>query len=197
MIDDEPEGGLALQARYCDLVVVSQSDLDEPGFGFYSDLPAYVMLNSSRPVLIVPYAGQFEQVGQQHAMVAWDGSMQATRAITSALPLLRRAKKVTVVLFNRSSSSQGHGEQPGADIALYLTRHGVNVELLQDHTEIDIGNALLSLAADQRADLLVMGGYGHNRFREILLGGVTMTSRIARLRRGDCWRRAQASHGFS
>jgi nucleotide-binding universal stress UspA family protein len=133
------------------------------------------MLNCARPVLIVPYAGRFPHVGS-NVLIAWDGSMEATRAVTNAIPLLKRAKNVSVVLFNPSSAPPDvHGEQPGADIALYLARHDIKIEVMQQHTEFDVGNALLSLAADMRADLLVMGGYGHTRFREVLLGGVTMT----------------------
>jgi nucleotide-binding universal stress UspA family protein len=126
LINDDPEGGLSLQARYCDLVVVSQTDPDEPISNVISDLPEYVMLNCARPVLIVPYAGQFDHIGDE-ALIAWDGSMEATRAVTNAIPLLRRAKNVTVALFNPTVQSDVHGEQPGADIALYLARHGIKI----------------------------------------------------------------------
>ncbi|MBG7617946.1 universal stress protein [Herbaspirillum sp. AP02] len=173
-VDDDAEGGLALQARYADLVVVSQADLDDADDSFLTDLPEYVMLNAPRPVLIIPSAGEFKHVGK-NALIAWDGSMESTRAITAALPLLRQADNVTVVIFNSDKRLGTHGEQPGADIALYLARHGVKVEVAQEQTPLDIGNALLSLAADKGADLLVMGGYGHTRFREVLLGGVTLT----------------------
>lgn len=174
LVNDEPQGGLSLQARYCDLVVVSQTDPDEPVSNVIADLPQYVMLNCARPVLIVPYAGQFDHVGDD-ALIAWDGGMEATRAVTNAIPMLKRAKNVTVALFNPSEQSGVHGEQPGADIALYLARHNIKIEVVEQRTAIDVGNALLSLAADLRSDLIVMGGYGHTRFRELLLGGVTMT----------------------
>lgn len=174
LVDDEPEGGLCLQARYSDLVVVGQTDPDEAPSRLMADLPEFVMLNCGRPVLIVPYAGQFSNVGK-NVLVPWDASMEATRAITNALPMLQRAKNVSVTLFNASKQANGHGEQPGADIALYLARHGVKVEVIRERTEIDIGNALLSLTTDLSSDLIVMGGYGHTRFREVLLGGVTLT----------------------
>lgn len=174
LVNDEPAGGLALQARYCDLVVVSQTDLDEPGSSLEADLPEYVMLNSARPVLILPYAGQFSQIGK-NILLAWDGSMEATRAITNAIPLLKRAKNVTVALFNPNAQIDVHGEQPGADIALFLARHNIKVDVVQKNTSVDIGNAMLSTAADLQSDLIVMGGYGHTRFREVILGGVTMT----------------------
>ncbi len=174
LINDEPEAGMVLQARYADLVIVSQSDPDEPSPNLVAALPEYVVLNSVRPVLILPYAGQIAQLGR-HALVAWDGSMEATRALTAALPLLRRADKVTLAVFNPSAAYGVHGEQPGADIALYLARHGVTVEIALQVSHLDIGNALLSLAADLNVDLLVMGAYGHNRFREVVLGGATRT----------------------
>jgi nucleotide-binding universal stress UspA family protein len=173
MIDDDAGGGLSLQARYADLVVLSQPDPDEADPGAEPDLPEYVMLNCARPVLIVPYAGQFTQVGK-NILIAWDGSQEATRAITCALPLLRRAANVSVAVFNAQGALK-HGEQPGADIALYLARHQVKVEVVQREVDIDLGNALLSLASELGADLIVMGGYGHTRFRELLLGGVTRT----------------------
>ena len=174
LVDDEPAGGISLEARYADLVVVSQTDNDEVLPGVMSDFPEYVVMNSGRPVLIVPYAGEFTHVGKK-VLAAWDGSMEASRAITGAMPFLRQAQEVKVVVFNTEEQVNVHGEQPGADIALYLARHGVKVDVLQETTEQDSGNALLSLAADTLADLLVMGCYAHSRFREILLGGASRT----------------------
>lgn len=171
-LDDEADTGLALQARYADLVVVSQTDPEEPVSNIVGALPEYVMLNSARPVLVVPNSGQFDSVAR-HALVAWNGSVEATRAITGALPLLKRSARVTVAVFNPGAHYGLHGEQPGADIALYLARHGVKLDVTAQRTSLDIGSALLSMAADIDADLLVMGGYGHPRFRELMLGGVT------------------------
>ena len=173
LVDDDPEGGLALQARYADLVVVSQADPGDASSRLIPRLPEYVMLNSARPVLVVPYAGSFDQVGD-NVLVAWDAGIEATRAVTSAIPLLKRARRVTIAVFN-PNPFDAHGEQPGADIALYLARHGVNIEVSLQQTGIDVGNAMLSMAADRQSDLIVMGGYGHARFREMLLGGATAT----------------------
>jgi nucleotide-binding universal stress UspA family protein len=174
LTEDDAAGGLSLQSRYADLVVVSQTDPDARGDDASADVLEYVMLNSARPVLAVPYAGQFEHPGRR-VLIAWDGSFEATRAIGNALPLLKRAHEVTVALFNVTDFSDTHGQQPGADMALYLARHGVKVNVTNATTELDIGNALLSQAADIGADLLVMGGYGHSRLREVLVGGVTRT----------------------
>jgi nucleotide-binding universal stress UspA family protein len=174
MTDDEAAGGLSLEARYSDLVIVGQYDPDGNAPSTYADMPEYVAMNGGSPVLIVPYTGALTRVGER-AMIAWDGSMEATKTVHSAIPMLRRAKNVDVVVFNARTDAQGHGEQPGADIALYLARHNIQVNVIQQKTEIDIGNALLSLAADNNADLLIMGCYGHSRFREVLLGGPTRT----------------------
>jgi nucleotide-binding universal stress UspA family protein len=174
MVNDEPEGGLVLQARYADLLVVGQPDPEETAFTVVGDLPDYVMLNCGRPVLVVPYAGSAEAVGNR-ILVAWDGGMPATRAITAALPLLKSAQAVTLAVFDPRRVYDQHGDQPGADMALYLARHGVRVEVVEQAAGADVGSALLNLAAETRTDLLVMGGYGHSRFREIVLGGATDT----------------------
>lgn len=174
LINDDAAGGLVLQARYSDLVVVSQNNFSEFDPSLVSDLPEYVTLHSVRPVLIVPHAGPADFTGNR-ILVAWDGSMEATRAITNAIPFLKRAKSVTVALFNPSAQLDVHGELPGTDIGLYLARHGIAIEVLQQETEADIGSALIKLASDHGYDLIVMGAYGHSRFREIMLGGVTRT----------------------
>jgi nucleotide-binding universal stress UspA family protein len=174
VVDDEAGGGICLQARYCDLVVIGQTNPDAPTAMDTPDFPEYVLMNSGRPVLIVPYVGRFDTVGKR-VLISWDASSESTRAVTDAIPLLKHADLVQVVVFMTNKNSSAHGEQPGADIALYLARHGVNVEVSQQKTELDIGNALLSHATDFGADLIVMGGYGTSRFREMLLGGATRT----------------------
>jgi nucleotide-binding universal stress UspA family protein len=174
LVDDEPAGGLSVEARYADLVVLGQTDTSEVLPAMMSDFPEYVVMYSGRPVLVVPYAGNFTQTGRK-VLVAWDGSQEASRALVGALPLLRQAAEVKVVVFNAEQQVNMHGEQPGADIALYLARHGVKVDVMQEVTDQDSGNALLSLAADTCADLLVMGCYAHSRFRELLLGGASRT----------------------
>ena len=123
---------------------------------------------------MVPYAGSFSKVGE-HVLVAWDASREATRALTDALPLLKRARRVTVMAVNPEKAHR-HGAEPGADIALFLARHGVKVEATaQSSGGLDVGNFLLSRIADLDVDLLVMGAYGHARLRELMLGGVTQT----------------------
>jgi nucleotide-binding universal stress UspA family protein len=174
LVEDEAGGGMSLLARYSDLVVVGQTDRDDPASSFTLDLPEYVALHSARPVLVVPYAGRIETTSSR-VLMAWDGSASAARAVTGAIPLLKRAQLVQVTVFNAGSKQGVHGEQPGADIALYLARHGVKIEVLVQESTMDVGNALLNMAFDQASNLIVMGCYGHTRFREILLGGATRT----------------------
>lgn len=176
LIDDDAGAALCLQGRYADLLVVSQDDPDESLPGEFATLPEYVVMHSGRPVLLVPHTGTFDAFGRR-ILIAWDGSLEATRAVSGALPLLRNAQLVQAVVFDATSVPNAHGEEPGADLGLYLARHGVNVEVVQRSTEggIDVGEALLSCAAAFGADLLVMGAYGHSRMREILLGGTTRT----------------------
>ncbi|HLE67398.1 MAG TPA: universal stress protein [Burkholderiales bacterium] len=167
-------GAATLNARYADLVVIGQH---EPGnsSGVTPDFAEELVLSAGRPVLLVPYAGHFAQVGRR-VLVAWNAGQEAARAVTDALPLLARASMVQVVAFNPGKGEADHGDIPGADIGLVLARHGVKVSVAQQQSdEVDIGNQLLSRAADMEADLIVMGAYGHSRVRELVLGGVTRT----------------------
>ncbi len=182
LVDDDAVSGFCLHARYSDLLVIGQNDPEHISPAVMSDFPEDVVLHSGRPVLIMPYTGHFPHVGKR-VMISWDASREATRAITYALPILKKADIVQLVVFNPDNNAELHGEEPGADIALYLARHGVKVEVSNHHTgldpvsrnKLDVGNALLSLANDFGSDLLVMGAYGHSRFRQTILGGVTRT----------------------
>ncbi len=163
---------LALHARYSDLTVLGQP---EPGNGIPGArrIVEDCIFGSGRPVLVAPFIGAQPTLGQR-VMVAWDASREATRAVNDALPILERAAAVEVAVINPDARAFGHGAQPGADIALHLARHGVKVTAT--HTEardIAVGEALLSLLADRGCDMLVTGAYGHSRFAEFLLGGVT------------------------
>lgn len=171
LADGGPEDALLLHSRYADLVVVSQAASPDAVPPPFARLPEDVMLHAVRPVLIVPRDGRFGSMGRR-PLVAWDGGMEATRALTLALPLLRRAEKAVVAVVNPARGG-AHGEQPGADIALYLARHGVKAEVREEWCAGGVDEALLSLAGETGSDLLVMGGYGHARLREMILGGTT------------------------
>ncbi len=171
-VHDEPLDAMNAQAKYADLLIIGQSDPDDDS-GTPLDFPQRLVLSAGRPVLIVPKAGSFQAICK-NIIVAWNASREATRAVTDAIPLLKRANSVHVMAIG-----SGYGEQeslPGTEIAKYLARHDVKVEVeINPGGEIDIGNELLSRTADLSADLIVMGGYGHSRLREWVLGGATHT----------------------
>jgi nucleotide-binding universal stress UspA family protein len=168
----DPVEVMTLHARYADLIVIGQAQTGER-LHAPVDMPERLVLAAGRPVLILPAIGSFASLGER-ILVAWNPSREATRAVTDAIPLLRLADKVHVMAVNPKASD--HGAIAGADIGLFLARHGVRIEVKADHgAEIDVGNELLSRAADLDADLIVMGGYGHSRLKEWVLGGATRT----------------------
>lgn len=173
-VEDQAGPGMSMQARYADLLVISQSDPASPAPRLRADFPEYVLLNCARPVLVVPAGLAPAPIGRR-VMVGWNGSREATRALTGAIALLKDADQVDVVVLNPESEGDVHGPLAGADIALFLARHGVKVDVRSVSGVLDAGSVLLSLAADGGADLLVTGAYGHSRIGEILLGGATRT----------------------
>lgn len=163
---------LALHARYADLSVLGQGDPEGSDPAARALIEA-ALFASGRPVLVLPHAGRFDTLGRT-ALIGWNASREAARAVNDALPLLARAESATVLAVNPHGGLGGHGEEPGADIALHLARHGIKVQV--EHTvspEVSDGDILLNRAAELSADLLVIGGYGHSRLREMALGGVT------------------------
>lgn len=162
---------LSLHGRYADLTIVGQPNPDDGGSSLD---PGDVVLAAGAPVVVVPHIGTPTTCAER-VMIAWNASRESARAVRDAMPLLEQAKSVDVVCF-RPAQEGSHGELPGADIGLHLSRHGikVGVQILEGQS-IDVGNALLSHVADKGADCLVMGGYGHSRLREAVLGGATRT----------------------
>jgi nucleotide-binding universal stress UspA family protein len=129
------------------------------------------LFESGRPLIIVPYI-QKAPLKLDRVMVCWDGSRAAARAIADAMPLLERAGNIEVVTVANERGKRDEIE--GADIGQHLARHGLKVEVTRiARGDVDVIDALLSHAADSGADFMVMGGYGHSRLREFVLGGVT------------------------
>lgn len=172
LLQDDPEGGLVSLSRFCDLLVLSQTDPRTPVPGAVRDLSEYVMFSVARPVLLVPFAREYTGLAGK-ALVAWDGSIEASRAVRDAMPLLCQASRVMVAHFDTGEPADLAAQSP--ELLAWLERHGVRADLHVQRTTGDVGNALLSLAVDEDANLIVMGGYGHSRFRELILGGVTRT----------------------
>jgi len=155
-------------ARRFDLAIVGQLEPDVNSVE--AAIAESTLFDSGRPIVIVPYI-QKAPLTLERVMVCWDGSRAAARAIADAMPLLERAGSVQVVIV---TSERGKYDQiEGADMGLHLARHGVKVEVTRiARGKIDVADALLSHAADCSADFMVMGGYGHSRLREFVLGGV-------------------------
>ncbi len=175
LADGFAEEILVAQARFADLVVMGQSEPDPSPFAPVRDLAEKFVFGSERPLLIVPHAGEAKPVGEK-VMLCWNGRREASRAATAALPLLRKAKSVTVLIVDPEEAEQGASGEPGADVAGWLARHGVNVTVQRDTAaDSDVGNVILSRAADLDIDLVVMGLYGHSRMRELILGGASRT----------------------
>jgi len=155
--------------RRFDLVIVGQPERQK-------SLPDEVvdegvLFESGRPVIFVPFI-QKGGMKLDRIMVCWDGSRAATRAIADALPLLQKAKQVEIVIVSDKPGKKD--EIPGADLGQHLARHGLKVEVKRiTSPEIDVPSTILSYAADSSADMIVMGGYGHSRLREFVLGGAT------------------------
>lgn len=173
-IGDLPDE-LALHVRYADLALIGQPEETGGMAGPQRALLEELLFHSGRPVLIVPWAGT-SKPAPKTVMVAWDASGTAARALADALPILRHADKV-VVLVAIDDKPNSHGDEPGADIALHLARHDIDVDVRRIPLGSDVSAAdlLLSQAADLGADMMVMGGYHHSRIREAVLGGVTRT----------------------
>lgn len=156
-------------ARRFDLVVVGQPERTK-------SLPDEVvdegvLFGSGRPVVIVPFIHK-GGMNLSRVMVCWDGSRAAARAVADAMPFLQKAKQVEIVII---SEKEGNKDQiPGADLGQHLARHDLKVDVKRIISpDVDVPSTILSHAADSSADLIVMGGYGHSRLREFVLGGAT------------------------
>ena len=161
---------VALHARYADIAIVGQTDPDNKGA---ASIPEEVILGSGRPVLVIPYIGNVEPIGNK-VLIGWKPGREAARAVNDALPLLAVAKSVTVLAIDPQNGISEDGVVPAADIALHLARHGITA--VASHTTsagIAEGDLLLNYVSDMGADLVVAGGYGHSRAREFVLGGAT------------------------
>jgi nucleotide-binding universal stress UspA family protein len=167
-----PDEDLTLSSLHSDLVVIGQRELQELN-GYTS--PEKLLLSSGAPILVIPSGWKSESIGNK-ILVGWNASREARRAIGDALPFLVAASSVTLLVVDSEERAGRHGEEPGADIALYLTRHGARVDVEQVLSKgAPVADIILSHAADHGMDLIVIGAYSHARFVEMVFGGVTRT----------------------
>lgn len=156
-------------ARRFDLAIVGQAD---PAEGIQDEvIDEAALFESGRPVIHVPFIHK-GGLKLNRVMVCWDGGRAATRAVADSMPLLRKAGQVEIVMIGNKAGKDN--EIAGADLGQHLARHGLKVDVKRiTSPDIDVASTILSYAADSSADLIVMGGYGHSRLREFVLGGAT------------------------
>lgn len=169
--DRTAEDRMLAMARCCDLTVMAQPHADAPkSYGI--NTVGRTILQSGRPVLVVPYAGTFKTIGER-PFIAWNGSRESARAVHDALPLLADAKLVRLYAVDKADDGDQAG-LPNVILATALSYHGVN--LITERAVASgssVANTLMSRLADHGSDILIMGGYGHSRAREYVFGGVT------------------------
>ena len=169
-----PADVVARRARSTDLLVLGQADPEQGTLHSPMALVEDALMRTGRPLLLVPYAGRFETVGS-NVLIGWNDSREAARAAHDMLPLVGPSAKATVLTIAHGRQAQGEGELPNAQVTAHLARHGLQVTATRTVRDGNVSDAdvLLNHASDIGADLLVIGGYGRSRAREILLGGVT------------------------
>ncbi|MFN4283987.1 MAG: universal stress protein [Alphaproteobacteria bacterium] len=162
-----------LHARFADLVIAGQRNPERLDPGTAPELPEQLVLDVGRPVIIVPHTGVFPTVGER-ALILWKTSRGAARAVNDALPLLTKAKEVCVLAINPEAGISGQGDNPAADVATHLSRHGIAATARSAKAERgSMGKTMRDIAVDFGADLIVMGAFGRARWREMILGGMT------------------------
>ena len=168
--DSGPPRTFSEMARCFDLSIIMQSD-DYRGIN-NSTLIEATLFDSGRPLIVVPYIQQ-ERLNLDRIVCCWDGSRAAVRAINDALPLLRKANAVELFIVENEKTAND-SVIGGSEIGRHLARHDIKIEVrTTPAADIDVPNIILSHVADSAASLLVMGGYGHSRLREFVLGGAT------------------------
>ena len=158
--------------RQADLVIVSQAGVNSDD-GSEADFAERVVMESGRPVLIIPNAGNFDTVAE-NAVIGWNATRESARAAFEAVPLLANGAKAHITWVDSELRNYDNTSLPGAEIATSFARHGIDA-IAEPTTapDIDPADALLNRASDVGADLLVMGAYGHSRLREFVFGGAT------------------------
>ncbi len=160
----------ATLARRFDLSIFLQSNPEEVT---NDDMIENSLFESGRPVIVVPYVHK-DGLKLDRVVCCWDGGRAAARAINDAMPLLVKADKIDLLIIENDKTKNEATEIRGVEMASHLARHDVNVEVkIIPAPDIDVADAILSHVADESGTLIVMGGYGHSKLREIILGGVT------------------------
>lgn len=161
-----------MHAYHNDLVIVGQFNHSNSDDGTPADLPERLVIGSGRPVLIVPFSGEFKKVGER-VMVAWKPGRESVRALNDAMPFLLEADQVTVLTINPSSSVESSDRSICDDVCLHLNRHGIRA-ITEQHTATDIplGDMIINQASEEGCDLIVMGAFTNTQQRSLALSPV-------------------------
>jgi nucleotide-binding universal stress UspA family protein len=172
--EGSPAECVAKHARCSDVLVVSQENTDDLEAATGNDFVEQVLMSAGRPVIVLPSAGTFTEVGAR-VLYCWDRGREAARAIADAAPLLRNANALAVLTLGEGPDDESGREVPFEDLEAYCACHGFPLPRheFRGTRDTDVGDAILSAAADFNADLIVMGAYGHSRMRQWVMGGAT------------------------
>ena len=175
VLESDPLDEALAEMRCADLAILSQPEGASDDADFGRRLLANAVLGNGGPVLVLPFAQSSYEIGQ-NVVVAWDGGRESARAMRDALPILASAARVTLLSIGERTVTGEEIERSQSRVVAYLMAHGVHTQPRRlDSTLDDPAELLLSQMSDLGADLVVMGGYGHARLRELILGGVTRT----------------------
>jgi nucleotide-binding universal stress UspA family protein len=179
-----PSAAVLRHTRTADLLVLGQPAPEDPQAALARHMIEDALMMGGRPLLLVPYAGTFTTVGT-NVLLGWSETREAARAARDVLGLMEPGGKLTVLTVRQGAPPEGRTELPGAAIARHLARHGIETQAKEEVAEATTppsfvvrpvtteADVLLNCASDMGADLLAVGGYGHSRARELVLGGVT------------------------
>lgn len=167
---------LALQARYCDLLLMSKADNREGSGGLIPNLPESVVMAAGRPVLMIPNVGEIESIGDR-ILYCWDQRREAARAFNDASPFLSKCQELSILEIDRDDEALEKAAIKPEDFVNYcLSLNYVQPTSLIKYSEnIGVGNTILNAASDIASDLIVMGAYGHSRMRQWIMGGASRT----------------------
>lgn len=172
--ESSPSATVALHGRASDLIIVSQQNRDDVEAAHENEFVEQTLLTAGRPVMVLPSSGDFPVVGDR-VLLCWDGSREAARALADAAPLLHGASHVVVLTMDEGAATRNVESIPFEDLATYCVAHGIPApdHVRRDIKGVGVGSTILNAAADYSADLIVMGAYGHSKFREWAMGGAT------------------------
>ena len=172
--ESSPSATVALHGRASDLIIVSQQNRDDVEAAHENEFVEQTLLTAGRPVMVLPSSGDFPVVGDR-VLLCWDGSREAARALADAAPLLQGASHVVVLTMDEGAATRNVESIPFEDLATYCVAHGIPApdHVRRDIKGVGVGSTILNAAADFSADLIVMGAYGHSKFREWAMGGAT------------------------